>query len=704
MFSLLDFHNLNKLSLSNLAIAMSIFLILIVLFYNVSLVPSTPQVVLQVVSPEKSDMYQLFYDTGKDFNETESVKHAVDKGDNIKDVIFGLPVSLSQVKSIRIDPGSQPALIKIKSIQLISDGKEYHWNAAEILQNFRPVMDIGNSYAKDGLLHINSTGRDPAFVSNFDFNIFSQTSYLTINLTKLSGIEGLSYLMVAGILIVILLSLLSQKFGGALTWLEKVNFYTCIVLFAIANIIFFYKLQRIVYPFPYHDEFINIIPTLSSWADGTLTLGQFFEQKSYLRPFVYFTFYIVMAELFGENFYSISIYLVYISTAIITLIMLFKEKTNKLLWLGVLLIAFTSRTTSIHFWLFTTLFSFFLIFLPFVGFYLIEVNETKKSGFVYSGLILVSISCNPIFFSFIPFFLTYHFFNNKFANNLVTLRSLPKTLLISIKRVEGYLIATTAYVLCYVIYFHNFKEYAPVPGTMNMDFLLNFVGGLFVEMVSDVKPIGLALIVIMTLLTRNLKTTLVSLAFLTFVLILTWQRSGFGEMYAFQSRYYVYSAFVFLILILNAEVVKNNFYRYFLQWLFLLFIVVSFSKWATSDYDVRFSEGKQIAFNAYLNNDFWGTEKTKLVHPSLTAQEWQYFLNTVEHGYFPKAKSAENISLREEKVAPLPSPFQSVPTVQEESVHPQTAETDSAYPMFHTIPEQVTAKETVTFWRAVKID
>jgi len=33
-------------------------------------------VILQIVSPEKSDMYQLFYDTGKGFNETELVRYA----------------------------------------------------------------------------------------------------------------------------------------------------------------------------------------------------------------------------------------------------------------------------------------------------------------------------------------------------------------------------------------------------------------------------------------------------------------------------------------------------------------------------------------------------------------------------------------------------------------------------------------------------
>jgi len=201
MFSLPNSARLNQLPLGSLAIAMGIFLILIVIFHNTNLVSSTPQVVLQIVSPEKSDMYQLFYDTGKDFNETESVIQMVDKGDGIKDVIFGLPVSLGQVKSIRIDPGSQPTLIKIKSIKLTSAGKEYHWNATEILQNFRPAMYIDNFSEKEGLLYLNSTDRDPAFISSFNFNIFSRS------LTDLTIVEGLLSLMVAaGVAIIILFS------------------------------------------------------------------------------------------------------------------------------------------------------------------------------------------------------------------------------------------------------------------------------------------------------------------------------------------------------------------------------------------------------------------------------------------------------------------------------------------------------------------
>jgi hypothetical protein len=206
MFSLLNSTRVNQLPLGSLAIAMSIFLILIVIFHNTNLVSSTPQVTLQIMSPEKSDMYQLFYDTGKGFNETESVIQMVDKGDGIKDVIFSLPVPLGQVKSIRIDPGSQPTLIKIKSINLTSGGKEYLWNATEILHNFRPAMYIDNFSEKEGLLYVNSTGRDPAFVSSFDFAIFLD------NCPFLIIAKELLYILTVSVVIFVLVKIVSLRY------------------------------------------------------------------------------------------------------------------------------------------------------------------------------------------------------------------------------------------------------------------------------------------------------------------------------------------------------------------------------------------------------------------------------------------------------------------------------------------------------------
>ncbi len=234
MFSLPNFSRLNQLPLGSLAIAVSTFLILIVIFHNTNLVFSTPQVVLQIVSPEKSDMYQLFYDTGKDFNETESVRYAVDKGEGIKDVIFGLPVPLDQVKSIRIDPGSQPTLIKIKSIQLTSAGKEYHWNATEILQNFRPAMYIDNFSEKEGLLYVSSTGIDPAFVSIVNFNTLFEDNLITpIHLSV--------YLLIAVISVIIsiflskTMSIAKTKIDGTLSKILVISFAAIIftVLFYV---------------------------------------------------------------------------------------------------------------------------------------------------------------------------------------------------------------------------------------------------------------------------------------------------------------------------------------------------------------------------------------------------------------------------------------------------------------------------------------
>lgn len=160
----------NKITLREIAIMIAIFVSCAILIHFMNNSMAISKIVLEIVSPQHEDMYQLFYDTGKGFNEAESVRQIVNKGDGIKDVIFCLPLSLGQIKSIRIDPGSQPTSIKVKSIKLISNGKEYLWGAAEILKNFKPVMDVDNFSEKERLLYINSTSIDPAFVSIFGFN------------------------------------------------------------------------------------------------------------------------------------------------------------------------------------------------------------------------------------------------------------------------------------------------------------------------------------------------------------------------------------------------------------------------------------------------------------------------------------------------------------------------------------------------------
>jgi len=265
MFSLPNFARVNQLPLGSLAIAVSIFLILIVLFHNTNLVFSTPQVILQIVSPEKSDIYQLFYDTGTGFNETESVRYAVDQGEGIKDVIFSLPVSLGQVNSIRIDPGSQPTLIKVKSIKLVSDGKEYHWNATEILQNFRPAMYIDNFSEKESLLYINSTGIDPAFVSSVNFNTLFEDNLII-------PIQLFVYLLVAVISVIsfIFLSktlhIAKTKMNGTLSKIFVTSFA------AIIFTVLFY---------------VIFSPPFLSWDSYHYMVLSFYPETGAIHPFLF---------------------------------------------------------------------------------------------------------------------------------------------------------------------------------------------------------------------------------------------------------------------------------------------------------------------------------------------------------------------------------------------------------------------------------
>jgi hypothetical protein len=96
---------------------------------------------------------------------------------------------------------------------LISDGKEYHWNAAEILQNFRPVMYIDNFSEKEGLLYVNSTGIDPAFMNIVNFKMLFGDSFIT-------PIQLFVYLLIAVITFIFLsktLPIAKTKINGTLS-------------------------------------------------------------------------------------------------------------------------------------------------------------------------------------------------------------------------------------------------------------------------------------------------------------------------------------------------------------------------------------------------------------------------------------------------------------------------------------------------------
>ena len=158
---------------------------------------------VEVQSPSYSDTYQLFYDIGNGFNESQSVKAFVENNRGVVKVIFKIPLG-KIIRNIRIDPGTQPGTIVINRVTLncsfysIYNKELYNWSAGEIASSFLPVNHISEFEVNNGSLRVTPTGNDPGFTSNFDF----QGIYTDITFKRTAFIKDLFFAFIFSLPIV----------------------------------------------------------------------------------------------------------------------------------------------------------------------------------------------------------------------------------------------------------------------------------------------------------------------------------------------------------------------------------------------------------------------------------------------------------------------------------------------------------------------
>ncbi|NOU66237.1 hypothetical protein GC096_19540 [Paenibacillus sp. LMG 31461] len=127
------------------------------------------------IKTETDDAYQVFYDTGKGFNETESVPQLVTKSPEFQRIEFPLPVT--NINSLRLDFGSKITQIQMNEIYLQSKT-----NIINITSKFDSKNDIGQYIIQDQkTTEINTIGND-AFIytkniSDIFQNINKQPNY-----------------------------------------------------------------------------------------------------------------------------------------------------------------------------------------------------------------------------------------------------------------------------------------------------------------------------------------------------------------------------------------------------------------------------------------------------------------------------------------------------------------------------------------------
>ena len=108
------------------------------------------------------DTYEVFFDTGGGFSERNSVRYIVKRTEEYREIGFGLPPGVEQ---IRIDFGEEKSIIQVKSITLRRGLFTLcRWNPIDILDDFTPFNDLEGLIVKDGILYVCTQKGDPGMV------------------------------------------------------------------------------------------------------------------------------------------------------------------------------------------------------------------------------------------------------------------------------------------------------------------------------------------------------------------------------------------------------------------------------------------------------------------------------------------------------------------------------------------------------------
>ncbi|MEK4004129.1 DUF3329 domain-containing protein [Paenibacillus sp. FSL H3-0333] len=126
-----------------------------------SVVIDTPVLVVELKDPV-INQYQLYYDTGNGFNETESSLSGIYNQTDGKKLYFKLPNK--PIYNFRFDPGihaNEKIVISKITIQNKNILKKYE--STDLLEMLVPKHDIYSVINKDGYLEVVTSGNDPQF-------------------------------------------------------------------------------------------------------------------------------------------------------------------------------------------------------------------------------------------------------------------------------------------------------------------------------------------------------------------------------------------------------------------------------------------------------------------------------------------------------------------------------------------------------------
>ncbi len=103
---------------------------------------------------------QVFFDTGSDYNESDSHRFAVKSSFGFEKYIIPLPER--EVQSIRFDPIDRRGLFEIRSLILVVKGMKVVWKGDKLAKQIDPQQQIDIIHT-DNIFSGFSTGEDPIF-------------------------------------------------------------------------------------------------------------------------------------------------------------------------------------------------------------------------------------------------------------------------------------------------------------------------------------------------------------------------------------------------------------------------------------------------------------------------------------------------------------------------------------------------------------
>lgn len=125
--------------------------------------PAPSQIEIEVRKAEKTQYFQVFYDVGRGINSPDVSSVTIPAGTGLYLAKFSLPDTT--IQGLRIDPGTRPGNVWIRSITLTSAHEVRSWRPSELVDSCPAGYrhDISGFRVEDDLLLIVSTGPDPQF-------------------------------------------------------------------------------------------------------------------------------------------------------------------------------------------------------------------------------------------------------------------------------------------------------------------------------------------------------------------------------------------------------------------------------------------------------------------------------------------------------------------------------------------------------------